>query len=370
MKKWLLFIGLLLFAFMGKAMAGEYVTTYDLTNEKLIVETGVESGNVTFQLKAQNLPANGLGFYLYMVKSPTDPFNNSLLTESADSGCQPPTASRNMSGLILIDKDKENVASISPRWYLYKNYNYARIVYTEKVDNKTYCRVSTEAVAIDKEGQGKLLKKTEMYSIAVNLLSNDYEAIPSFPSVDVPPYEFKINSVVKIGRVTDNTLLRKLSVDFDGNINELINYAKNDKTNIVFEGTNEYTYKLVFEGAGDVINSKVDPNGIYYVYNTLTSDEVELRNLDGILLTKPEKHDGSYSLSAFTDLSGEGFDSKGAADPIESIEVDDAPEQQTKESGTVANPNTGMFVGFVGLFVISVSILILFIKNKKQFFKI
>ena len=133
MKKRLLFIGLLLFAFMGRAMAGEYITTYELTNEKLVIENGVSGDRMVFQLKGQNLPANGLGYYLYLVKSPTDPFNNSLLTESDSNGCVPPSSALyNVDGLIRLDTNNHNVAASTERWYLYKEYNYARIVYTEK----------------------------------------------------------------------------------------------------------------------------------------------------------------------------------------------------------------------------------------------
>lgn len=369
MKKRLLFIGLLLFAFMGRAMAGEYITTYELTNEKLVIENGVSGDRMVFQLKGQNLPANGLGYYLYLVKSPTDPFNNSLLTESDSNGCVPPSSALyNVDGLIRLDTNNQNVAAITERWYLYKEYNYARIVYTEKVDNKVYCRVSTGTVAIDKEGQGVLPKRNEMFSFFLNVTNTDLDIYYKYPAIETgQTHQFKINAVTKIGLVTDNTLLGKLSLDFDGNIGELITYAKNDNTNVIFNETKELDDGSVkYAGVGTAISEKINPDGIYYVYNTLTSDEVELRNLDGVTLAKADLKDGIYRLYAWSDFEGEDFDYKGSVDPLP-----DAPaSEQPAGSGTVENPKTGMFIGFVGLFAISIAILILLIKNKKQFFKI
>ena len=96
----------------------------------------------------------------------------------------------------------------------------------------------------------------------------------------------------------------------------------------------------------------------YYIYNTATSTDVDLRNTEGILVAVAETNtDGGNYLAAFTDWSK--FNEGGKHDSVD-------PQSQPQE----ANPKTGMFISVLSLAILTGGIILISLKNKQHIFKI
>ncbi len=357
MKKRYLLFALLLFIFMGKALAEEYVGTFDLSNEA--VEYEKQSDGI-YKMKINNLPTSNTSlhtYYLYLVNTATDPFNNDLLRASDETGCRPdePT-NRIVSGLVNISAEN-NVGNvlIPSEWYIYSKYDYAYLVYsyteTENSAKKT-CKVSTSTIPLKKEENFKLPDISNRYSVSFALIDNQLHVFPKYPyNSNENSKEFDINVTTKVGLISDNELMNSLALDYNGNIDKLIQYAKNDTEGVIHNGSQPMTNLLDTDVTEEA--KKLVAGSYYYIYNTASSTQVELRNLEGIIVTvgKPNGN-GNVYLADFSE-----WDSFHA-----SVDPTTQPEE--------ANPKTGMFISIMGLIVLTGAVLVLLRKHQGQIYKI
>ncbi len=356
MKRRYILFALLLFVFMGKVLADDYITTFEITNEQLdtLADTSVENH---YKLKINNLPTSGGTedrYYAYFVKNETDPFDNTLLT-SNETGCVYPVMdTMKMSGLISIDSETKQV-DVPSIWFIYSKYEYAYIGYTyvDTTTDKRMCKISTKPIHIDKATKAPLPSASSMYSTSFALVNNELHVFPEYPYYD-SGREFDIKVLTKVGQIKDVELLNSLAADYNKNINALIEYAKNDTENVIYNDSqpiSSLTDKNVSEDA-----KKLTQGSYYYIYNNATSTEVDLRNTEGVLVAVAEINtDGGNYLAAFTDWSK--FNEGGKHDS-----VDPQPQE--------ANPKTGMFISIMSLALLTGGILVLSNKNKQHIFKI
>ena len=358
MKRRYILFALLLFLFMGKVMADDYITTFEITNEQLDIEPNPSLEN-HYKLKINNLPTSGGSddrYYAYFVNNATDPFDSTLLTANEEGCVYPSMDTLKMSGLMAIDSEKKEV-EIPQSWYIYSKYEYAYIGYTymDSTTSKRMCKISTTPIHVDKATKAPLPSASSMYSTSFALINNELHVYPEYPYSSTNG-EFDIKVLTKVGQIKDVELLNKLAADYNANINALIEYAKNDTENVIFNDSqpiSSLTDKNVAEDA-----KKLVLGSYYYIYNTATSTDVDLRNTEGILVAVAETNtDGGNYLAAFTDWSK--FNEGGQHNSVD-------PQSQPQE----ANPKTGMFISVLSLAILTGGIILISLKNKQHIFKI
>ena len=195
-------------------------------------------------------------------------FNSIIVTEYNDSGVY------------------ENYISINDDWYMVNGYEKAYIVKCYEI-TAVACYISDEPVEVKKPTLPELSERYEIF-----MLSNEtntsgeskqkyiLSAYPLFPYYgETGSHELNI----KIGLIQDKELLKKLSTNEEGSLEELIEYAKKSDGKVFTRKDNEFVRI-------DVNDFEVIDGAYYYKYVYYTNTDGIYRNLDDITISVGDKH--------------------------------------------------------------------------------
>ena len=214
---------------------------------------------------------NNDSYYVIFVETETSPKPNINDYINTDDN----TLKINLAFNTLSKLATSNRISINDDWYLAKDYEWAYIIKeTINSSNKTY-KITSSPIKVEKPA---LRGITERYQVS-NFNNDESLAIISlFPhtsAVDISKYgDHKLTT--KIGKVTDNSILRKIRDEVTDGYSNLLTYAKNNNNGI--SDTYDDNARHILDLNGLTINN----DSYYYVYTTYT--DTKYRNIEGISL--------------------------------------------------------------------------------------
>ena len=193
------------------------------------------------------------------------------LTET-ESGCTYPEISSE--DYTKFKSVYNNKITVSADWFLLKGYTKAYVVkYINDKDNGGfYCEVNKDAINITKPSIPTLGSRYQFY-----LFTNDNsdKSLSTFPLF---PYDGITGShklITKIGIINDNSLLKKLSKNTKGSLEELLTYAKSNN-GTTFKYSDEHYYD------NDIGSFSVTDGAYYYVYTTYENSDGLYRDFDDV----------------------------------------------------------------------------------------
>ena len=202
--------------------------------------------------------------------------------------------------LKAVSTDRNGEININDDWYMLKGYNYAYVVKCMGTDS---CEVVNDnPIEIEKP---MLPSYTNRYKIT--FVAKELQAYSNFP--DGRP--FGINGshtkVIKLGKITDNDVIRKLAKSESDAISSLMNYAVSADGQ-TFE-TNDSNLTT------DTSSVAIEPKAYYYVYVTYKNDDGLYRDLSDVTVAQGVMHDGTALLSTDIDwgITDDGTSSASGA---------------------------------------------------------
>lgn len=217
--------------------------------------------------------------------------------------------------------------SIKDDWYMLNGYDYAYIV---KCSSPTTCEVTNNHIKVDRPELQALGTRYQMFLFEKEKYLSVFPYFPHLGENGNHQIE------VKIGLISDNSILSKLRNNTSDALSSLLTYAKNDSNGTKFKADDE----SLTSGNGININSfKVNNGSYYYIYTNYT-DEM-YRDLSDISIAMGE-----------------------ANNLVNDIEWD--VDNNVKVSTTVKNPKTGIYYATGALSVLLIGGLVTFVLIRKR----
>ena len=233
-------------------------------------------------------------------------------------------------------------------WYALDEYKYVYIYF--KIINSGGCYYSENPLTVNKTYSE--ISVQNRYNVAVDN-AGAMSFTPLFPydkSNDVSPVEL----TVKIGKITNSSIIAGLKTGNASIYNTLLDYAKNDSSGVPYNNVhNRGSDKLQYS------NNTIKADELYYVYTRYS--DASYVNTDGINVFQGTS-DGKLKASI-------NYDSVKGAVPVD--EDDEQPKTPDKPTdGPVENPDTGWFGGIVGMIAFMAVIVALSLTSKKKIYRI
>lgn len=310
-----------------------------------------------------------------------------------------PTISINKSGSLDLEKTKEanNLIINIEKNYIY-DYDldrfvelnqdmYLWIIEEVKLDGTYYEEQSYVSYAIKYVVEGEKLIKPNLpqlnlilktFNIASYENKNNseeykYTYINFIYPTDVENRKFKL----KIGKVTDNSILQKIQKNDYSGITELLKYAKSNKA--IYQADLKTTSQAYFSSKDILFDGRklLNHKAYYYIYVEFDDENGKYRPIEGVTLAQAWIYNESknWDLYAYTAKNFEWNNLSGSYEEDvkkpEEIKKEEPKKENTKKDNTTAKQNLPD-TGIRNLLIISILVLtisIIFSKVKKDKYK-
>ncbi len=180
--------------------------------------------------------------------------------------------------------------SLDYDWFMLNGYDKAYVIkeYYDRENGGTYCEITKQPITMERPG---LFAAGTNYDVAL-FTDEEYRGIstiPRFPHYGSTGSHIIIN---KIGRITDNELLRKLSKNEAGAYDQLLTYAKNNPGSTFTSNERE---------RADIGSFSVVDGAYYFVYTTYQNLDNKYRDLSDVAVVQ-----GRYTYLV-TDIDWSGY---------------------------------------------------------------
>lgn len=218
--------------------------------------------------------------------------------------------------------------------------------------------------------EGIKLTRTDLYLNEVLkgctiMINGEYESttlVLRFPSV-VDNRKFKI----KIGKVTDNTILQKIQKNDYSGITSLRTYAIND--NAIYTNNLETTSRASYNSYEKLLNdiSVLENKGYYYIYIKFDDENGKYYPVEGLTLAQVNTNNDDYcNFYSYTDENFEWSD-------LSSTPIETEPENKQEPDNTIATgnlPHTGSkTVVMISLIIIVIATMCVIFYKKYNWLK-
>ena len=328
--------------------ANELIT--EVETDKYTITDKTEVGKITkldLHLNGTEIKDNTY-YYVYFSNSNSEDIK-SKITSQATGECQIETDYKDFSKFFSVNNDSS--INVNDDWYMLNGYNYVYVVKQSYVEEEgNYCEINKKPIYVEKTKLPKLTQRYQYFLFdEANRSSKEdstFDIFTLFPeSGDIGNHK----KITKIGLINDKDLLRKLSKNESGSLEELIEYAKKSE-GTKYESDSE-NYNDIKLGNFNVING-----AYYYIYTTYVNEEGLFRDLSDITIVMGE-----------ADMLVN--DVKWNLDDEKDLKIVETPKEKKKEE--IKNPKTGIEKPYVVAiaFVLVASIGLVFLNRKKIFSK-
>ena len=234
--------------------------------------------------------------------------------------------------------------NFSKDWYILKGYEWAYVIKRHHEGSGKYLiEITSSAVKIEKPALASITERYKYFVFGNNNTATTpgiriFTLFPVQGSGSIKRYGDHV-LVTKIGRVSDNSILRNIRDNKSGAYNELMNYAKNN-AGITYEYEDE---AHTTDATSLALNGLSVVNGAYYyVYTKYKNSEGLYRDIEGISLVMAEYNMITTEIKFTADL-GDNNEPSYESNPVEPIEepVTQPVEEPPVTNEIITNPKTG-----------------------------
>ena len=257
----------------GSAKVTDYILYDDTTNYTITTNAKLDvESSLVMQLNGITDTSSQTDYYLWFTDAGELEFE-----QTANIGCNfSDSDPRHINMPKYINKNT-GVVSIDKDWFIMRGYTEAHIIKVsyDNANGGYYCTVTSQPVNIPRQDMPALGNRYKFY-----VFSQD-KTISTFPLFPHDGENGSHTIVTKIGRINDNTLIKKLAKKQAGSLEELLDYAKNN-TGTTFTYSDEHYYNNDI-GSFNVING-----AYYFIYTTYQNSDVLYRDLSDVTVVQGE----------------------------------------------------------------------------------
>lgn len=253
----------------------------------------------------------------YYIITPTNEKPEIKLTKLGGvdtSGTEIKTLNRNLEENYFFDLQLDEYVELNQDLYLWviQDIRLKDSYYTEEEQNKSFdIRFLVEGEKLTRPELPKLNSILEYFDLGKWEISDQKRTTMNFR---FPSATENRKFTIKIGRVTDNSILTKIKNNDYSGITELLTYAKNNAsiftTNLTTTSITRYHSKQTLFDGRQLLQDKA----YYYIYVDFDDENGKYYPIEGVTLGQAifREYTGSWWLSAYTDEDFEWNDLSGS----------------------------------------------------------